>query len=237
MSDQNAPAALVAAGLRKGYQEGDGSVRHDVLVDLGLELRAGTVCAIIGKSGAGKSTLLNVLCGIDRPDNGTVHVAGTDLGSLSEEARTRFRRAHIGFVFQFFNLLPTLTVLENVLLPLELNGKRGPAARAEARGWLERVGVGRLEARFPDALSGGEQQRVALARALVHGPRVVLADEPTGNLDSETGSAVLRELVALARAHDVTVVMVTHSADVAAAADLTLRLEGGRLVTVRSGAA
>ena len=171
--------------------------------------------------------------GIDVPDAGEVVINGTGITAVSERERTLFRRNHIGFVFQFFNLLPTLTVQENLLLPLELKGAIGPEEEEKVSNLLKEVGLGGREGTFPDRLSGGEQQRVAVARALIHSPDLVLADEPTGNLDQETGTAILGLLQGLARDFDVTLLVVTHSLDVARAADRTLRIADGRLVEDR----
>jgi putative ABC transport system ATP-binding protein len=219
-------ARIEIKDVHKAYQEG--GKPHPVLRGVSATLDAGQVVALVGRSGSGKSTLLNLLAGIDVCDAGRITIGDTDLGAVDETTRTVFRRRHIGFVFQFFNLLATLTVEENVLLPVDLDGRLDEEARVRARGLLEAVGLGERLGAFPDALSGGEQQRVAVARALVHRPDVVLADEPTGNLDSETGQSVLELFLRLARANRATVVMVTHSADVARAADRVLVLEGGR---------
>ncbi len=219
---------LSLRGLRKGYQEG--GRRHDVLLDATAEIRRGEFVVLLGPSGSGKSTLLNVVSGIDIPDQGTVEVAGVDLTALSEKERTLFRRRHLGFVFQFFNLLPTLTVLENLLLPLELKGTVASGDAARAQGLLERVGLGDRGRTFPDRLSGGEQQRVALARALVHEPDLILADEPTGNLDPDTGERVLELLDSLVREDGRTLLAVTHSRELAARADRILRLDHGHLL-------
>jgi putative ABC transport system ATP-binding protein len=209
----------------------EGGRRRDVLSGLSLAVARGEIVALMGRSGSGKSTLLNVMAGIDRPDTGAVVVDGTVVSALAERERTLFRRHHVGFVFQFFNLLPTLTVAENVLLPLELVGRGWDAAahQAVAR-LLATVGLGDRAGAFPDRLSGGEQQRVAVARALIHEPALVLADEPTGALDGDTGGAVLALLVGLAREARRTVILATHSAEVARAADRVLVLDGGRLV-------
>ncbi len=195
-------------------------------------VRAGERVAILGPSGSGKSTLLNLVSGIDLPDEGTVRIGGTDLTALSEHERTLFRRHHVGFVFQFYNLLPTLTVLENLLLPVELKGAVEPRDEARARELLERVGLADRSDAFPDRLSGGEQQRVAVARALVHEPTLVLADEPTGNLDEDTGQRVADLLDELVRAHGRTLVVVTHSRELAARMDRVLRMSHGRLEEV-----
>ncbi len=189
----------------------------------------GETVVLLGRSGSGKSTLLNLLSGIDAPTEGSISIAGVQLHALNERDRTLFRRRSIGFIFQFFNLIPTLTVAENVLLPLELNNAASPAGRAHAQRLLEQVGLGDRGAAFPDKLSGGEQQRVAIARALVHDPPLVLADEPTGNLDAATGEQVLELLDQMTRRNGKTMLMVTHAADVAARADRILRIEEGHL--------
>ncbi len=214
-------------GLDKAFSEGD--QRRPVLHDLTIGFDRGEFTAILGKSGSGKSTLLNLLSGIDFPDRGEISVDGLNLTRLDEQQRTLFRRAKIGFIFQFFNLIPTLTVGENVMLPLELNGIEGPPAVQRAKSLLETVGLaGRWKA-FPDRLSGGEQQRVAIARALVHNPLILLADEPTGNLDEDTGRQVLELLDRLSRQAGRNLVMVTHSLEAAAPADRVLTLRDGRL--------
>jgi putative ABC transport system ATP-binding protein len=200
-----------------------------VLDGIELTLRTGELLAIMGESGAGKSTLLNIIAGLDRADRGRVLLAGEDLGTLDDDALTRLRRARIGFVFQAFHVLPYLTVLQNVALPLELLGaaraERGPRA-LEA---LERCGIGALADRFPRELSGGELQRIAIARALVHEPDLVLADEPTGNLDAGAAADVLSLLRERLRAGRAGAILITHSAAAARIADRILRLEGGRL--------
>jgi putative ABC transport system ATP-binding protein len=183
----------------------------------------------MGRSGSGKSTLLNLISGIDRPDSGSVHVDGLEVSALGEPARTLFRRAHVGFVYQFFNLIPTLDAAENVRLVLELNGVRGAAARARSLAALAAVGLAARATSAVEDLSGGEQQRVAIARALVHEPRLLLADEPTGNLDEETAREVLPLLLSLARARAATLLIVTHDAALAQRADRVLELREGRL--------
>jgi putative ABC transport system ATP-binding protein len=174
---------------------------------------------------------LNLISGIDEPDSGQIWVDDRELSSLSERDRTLFRRARIGFVFQFYNLIPTLTVGENVSLPLELNRIPRPEARERARGLLEEVGLLDRWETFPEKLSGGEQQRVTLARALVHDPLLILADEPTGNLDEETGAQVIAMLTRLAREQNRTLLLVTHSAEAASHADRVLRLSHGQLIS------
>jgi putative ABC transport system ATP-binding protein len=214
---------LELRGLCASYREGTGVRR--VLSDLDLQVRAGECIALLGRSGSGKSTLLNLISGIDRPASGEVVIDGRNLTRMNERARTLFRRRHIGFVYQAFNLLPTLTVAENLLLPLDLNHLDG----ARSGILLEEIGLGGRHADFPDRLSGGEQQRVAIARALVHQPLLVLADEPTGNLDAETGRHTLGLLDRLVRQTGRTLLIATHSREVAAIADRILVLVDGRL--------
>jgi putative ABC transport system ATP-binding protein len=214
--------------LTKDYQEGP-HIRC-VLCDLSAAFAHGEFVAILGKSGSGKSTLLNLISGIDLADSGSIWLDGQNLTALDENRRTLFRRRKIGFIFQFFNLIPTLTVMENVVLPLELNGATTLAARRQAGLLLEAVGLLDRARTFPDRLSGGEQQRVAIARALVHDPLLVLADEPTGNLDEETGRQVLELLDRLTRQAGKNLVMVTHSNEAAALADRVLHLREGKLV-------
>ena len=214
--------------LTKSYYEGD--VRRVVLENAHAEFQPGQITAILGKSGSGKSTLLNLISGIDEPDGGQIWVDGQDLTALPERERTLFRRARIGFVFQFFNLIPTLTVGENVSLPLELNHVPRLQARDKACQLLEAVGLLDRWDTFPEKLSGGEQQRVALARALVHDPLLILADEPTGNLDEETGAQMMSLLARLTRERRGTLLMVTHSPEATAHADRVLRLSHGQLV-------
>jgi putative ABC transport system ATP-binding protein len=205
-----------------------------ILDGITLEVPAGQFAAITGPSGSGKSTLLGLLAGLDRPTTGTVRVAGADLGSLDEDALARFRLATIGYVFQSFHLIPTLTAAENVAVPLELAGT--PAAAERARGLLERVGLADRADHYPVQLSGGEQQRVALARAFANGPRLVLADEPTGNLDSATGDQIIGLLVEAHRARGATLVLVTHDAALAAHADRVVELRDGRVTEDRARA-
>jgi len=202
---------------------------HAVLEAVDLEIATGGSIAITGRSGCGKSTLLNLLSGIDHPDSGTIELDGLEIGSLREPARTELRRSSVGFVHQFFNLIPTLDVEENVRVTLELNGLRGPEARRRSAAMLASVGLGDRLRSAVDALSGGEQQRVAIARALVHRPKLLLADEPTGNLDEATAADVVPLIRALAGASGATLVMVTHDRALAAAADRVLELRDGRL--------
>jgi len=207
----------------------DGATRHRVLQAVDLQVAAGECVALLGRSGSGKSTLLNLLAGIDRPDGGHIQVGGHDLQRLSEHERTLFRRRHIGFVYQFFNLIPTLSVAENVRLPMELNGWDGPRMAARTERLLGDLGLRGRENDAPDRLSGGEQQRVAIARAVAHEPDLILADEPTGNLDAETGRLMLDLLLGIGRETGRTLVLVTHSLEVARAADQLLLLEDGRV--------
>jgi putative ABC transport system ATP-binding protein len=219
------PALVRLDRVTKDYSEGR-ELRH-VLKEASLEVGEGEFVAIRGRSGSGKSTVLNLVAGIDQPSSGEIYLAGKALSRLGAHERTLLRRDHIGFVFQFFNLIPTLRVLENVLLPAELSGRDEARRAAEL---LERVGLADRASSFPDRLSGGEQQRVAIARALVCDPRLVLADEPTGNLDDATGATVMGLLDALTRRAGKTLLLATHSREVAALADRVVTIEGGRLV-------
>jgi putative ABC transport system ATP-binding protein len=214
--------------LSKSYQEGLHT--RVVLCDASAALARGESVAILGRSGSGKSTLLNLISGIDRADSGAIWLDGQNLTALAERERTLFRRWNIGFVFQFLNLIPTLTVWENVVLPLELKGAGPEEVQRRTEAVLD--GVGLLDRRdtFPDRLSGGEQQRVAIARALVHDPLLVLADEPTGNLDTDTGRQVMGLLDRLTRQAGKNLILVTHSAETAAYADRVLVLREGRLI-------
>ncbi len=216
--------------VSKEYHEGVET--RAVLREASAEFAPGEVVAVRGRSGSGKSTLLNLLAGIDLPSAGDVWVDGVCLSRLSARDRTLFRRDHLGFVFQFFNLIPTLTALENVRLPAELAGADPGAVEGRARELLAQVGLADRAADFPDRLSGGEQQRVAIARALVAGPRLLLADEPTGNLDDLTARAVMDLLERLARADERTLVIATHSAQVAARADCVYAIEEGHLIAL-----
>ncbi len=195
---------------------------------LDLQVDAGETVAIVGASGSGKSTLLGLLAGLDEPSSGEVRLSGVALTSLDEDGRAALRGREIGFVFQSFQLLPAFTALENVLLPLELAGHEDPMRMAQAA--LHRVGLQHRQGHTPNQLSGGEQQRVAIARAFAPGPKLLLADEPTGNLDSATGERIIELLFALNREAGTTLVLVTHDAALAARCSRTLRLEGGRLV-------
>lgn len=214
--------------LSKSYQEGE--TQRTVLEDASLQLRTGEFAVLLGRSGSGKSTLLNLISGIDLPDQGRILVNGVELTRMRERERTLFRRRHIGFIYQFFNLIPILNVWENLVLPLELEGALTDDQANRARALLERVGLGDRRASFPDRLSGGEQQRVAIARALINEPAVLLADEPTGNLDAETGQQVLALLNEVLRAGGHTVLMVTHSAEAERFADRVFELRDQQIV-------
>ena len=216
--------------LTKVYREG--GQERAVLTNVNATVMPGELAVLLGPSGSGKSTLLNLISGIDLPSSGDVLIDSTNLTALTEKKRTLFRRKHIGLVFQFFNLIATLTVLENLLLPLNLNGKTGKEAEERAMNLLAAVGLADRAGSFPDRLSGGEQQRVAIARALSHDPLLVLADEPTGNLDVETGSQVMSLLEHLVRQRGKTALVVTHRADVAKLADRVFTIREGRLEEV-----
>jgi len=223
-----APEALVRLdGVSHWYREGQR--RHTVLAGADLQVQRGTAVALLGRSGSGKTTLLNLVAGIDRPARGSIRVAGRDIVQLKEPDRTLFRRRSIGFIYQFFNLIPTLTVAENVSLPMELNRWPRQEIRERTASILQEVGLATRAHEFPDQLSGGEQQRVAIARGLVHEPELVLADEPTGNLDAESGGQVLHLLQRMLGSPGRTLILVTHSLQVARACDRILTLELGRL--------
>ena len=218
-------SVLTLDALRKRYRP-EGAALLD---GLNLVLRQGEFIAIMGESGAGKSTLLNIIAGLDRPDSGRVLLEGTNLCSLDDEAITRLRRARIGFVFQAFHILPYLTVLQNVMLPLDLLGVPRSQREPRARQWLERCAIGALAHVYPRELSGGELQRIAVARALVHEPALVLADEPTGNLDAGTAGQILRLLREQLHATAASAILITHSPAAAQTADRIVRLQAGRL--------
>ncbi|HEY3464564.1 MAG TPA: ABC transporter ATP-binding protein [Amycolatopsis sp.] len=213
---------LEAAEIGKAYGP------TEALVSASLRVRAGEVVALMGPSGAGKSTLLHCLAGIVRPDSGEVRYRGADLAGMSDRARSALRRTDFGFVFQFGQLVPELTCLENVALPLRLNGERGRVAAGRARAMLDELGLSAVAGQRPGEVSGGQGQRVAVARALVTGPRVVFADEPTGALDSLNGEQVMQLLTAAARDRDAAVVLVTHEARVAAYSDREVVVRDGR---------
>jgi putative ABC transport system ATP-binding protein len=218
--------------LTRGYQQG--GQRQLVLDAASFGLRRGETVALLGRSGSGKSTLLNLISGIDLAESGRVLFDGQDLAALPERERTLFRRRHVGFIYQFFNLIPSLTAAENIALVLELNGRGAVDALRGAEQALTDIGLGNKGTSYPSELSGGEQQRVAILRALIHEPALVLADEPTGNLDAESGKQMLGVLTSLARRSHCAVLLVTHSLTVAKAADRILTLDQGR-IEERSG--
>ena len=219
------PVVVKVEGLYKRVDNGGEPLT--ILHDNRFEVAAGESVAIVGASGSGKSTLLGLLAGLDLASEGTVRVAGEDLGQLDEDARARLRGRMLGFVFQSFQLLPSLNALENVMLPLELAGVSG--ARAEATAWLERVGLGHRLRHYPKHLSGGEQQRVALARAFAPAPQLVLADEPTGNLDAATGHQIIELMFAINAERGTTLILVTHDEEIAARCARRLRMHAGRI--------
>lgn len=217
---------LNLSNLTKKYTEG--SKTRTILQDVNLSLETGEFFVLLGKSGSGKSTLLNIISGIDAPDSGQVLIDGVDITAMNERARTLYRRDNIGIVFQFFNLIPTLTVVENITLPLELAGHSRKVANQRAQTLLDRVGLGDRAGTFPDKLSGGEQQRVAIARALVHEPALVISDEPTGNLDEDTGKLVLELLLELTRDAGRTLIMATHNPEIVPLADRVCTIHEGK---------
>ncbi len=220
---------LVARGLTKEYQSG--TQRLTVLRDVSFDVPQGAFVSIVGPSGSGKTTLLGLLAGLDTPSHGTVSLDGEEFGSLDEDRRAKLRGEKVGFVFQSFQLIPTLTALENVQVPLELSGAvSAKEATNRARDLLTRVGLGDRTHHFPQQLSGGEQQRVALARAFVNEPRILFADEPTGNLDGTTGERIVELLQALNRERGCTIVLVTHDITLAARTQRTIRLRDGVVV-------
>lgn len=221
---------LTANHLQYAYAEA--GHMQVVLQDINLQVTQGERVALVGSSGSGKSTLLNLLGGIDKPSAGDIHLAGQTFSQLTEPALTLFRRQHIGFIYQQFNLIPTLTVAENILLPLELLGLDPDTQQQRLNDWLSAIQLPKRAQAFPDQLSGGEQQRVAIARALIHQPALVLADEPTGNLDAKTGALVLDLLFELSRAQQQSLLVVTHSQVVAECADRVLLLQNGCLQPV-----
>ena len=217
---------LSVENLSKTYQSGSRSLT--VLKDVVFTLEQGDTCAIVGPSGSGKTTLLGLCAGLDIPSTGTVNLCGNDLGGLSEDDRAKVRNAHVGFVFQSFRLIPTLTAMENVMVPAELRGKTN--VRSEAEELLRDVGLTERFDHFPAQLSGGEQQRVALARAFINKPDVLFADEPTGNLDTDTGNHVVDILFKLNRTAETTLVLVTHDLDLASRTDRVIKLRSGQIL-------
>ena len=219
---------LVVENVKKRFRQGEADV--DALAGISLDVAAGQFLAIMGASGSGKSTLLHLMAGLATADGGRVLVNGTDLGTLNDKQLTLFRRRQIGLVFQAFNLIPTLTAEENVALPLMLEGRNGAEGRAKVDALMASLGIAQRKGHRPDAMSGGEQQRVAIGRALVTDPAVILADEPTGNLDSANSKAVCELLRDLSQIHNKTIVMVTHEPTVAAYAQEVAVIKDGRLV-------
>jgi len=217
---------LSARGIGKTVKSGDSDLV--ILREIDLAVTPGEAVAVVGASGSGKSTLLAILAGLDTPTAGEVHIEGRDLFALNEDERAELRGRSVGFVFQSFQLLPALTALENVMLPLELSGRGDPDATA--KDMLLRVGLGERLQHYPKHLSGGEQQRVALARAFVVRPKLLFADEPTGSLDAESGAAVIRLLFDMNREYGTTLVLVTHDEQLAARCQRIVRLQGGRIV-------
>ncbi|MFN7944813.1 MAG: ABC transporter ATP-binding protein [Blastocatellia bacterium] len=208
---------------------GDGKIVH-ALNHVSLHIERGERVAVMGPSGSGKSTLLNLICGLDEPTAGTISIDGVEIAALNDDARTRLRREKIGMIFQTFNLLATLTATENVALPLRLNGAAKAAAEQRATAMLSRVGLGSRASHKPDQMSGGERQRIAIARALIFEPPLLLADEPTGNLDSHTGEEILSLLDDLHREFNTTILMVTHNEEAAAHCTRIIRLRDGSVV-------
>lgn len=225
MAESNSAPIVRAVGLSKQVETGES--RLTILDNVSFDIAAGEAVAIIGASGSGKSTLLGLLAGLDMPTAGTVSIGNTDLFTLDEDGRAVLRSRLVGFVFQSFQLLPALTALENVMLPMELAGDAG--AQGNARAMLERVGLGARVGHYPKQLSGGEQQRVAIARAFVREPRVVFADEPTGNLDSATGAQIIDLMFELNRERETTLILVTHDEAISRRCGRALRLIAGRL--------
>lgn len=217
---------LVARDLQKTYVTGE--ARVTALSGVSFDVEAGDFVALIGPSGCGKSTLLHTCGAMDRPTSGTLTLNGRDLAAMEDDELTRVRREQVGFVFQFFNLLPTLTVSDNIALPCLLAGMNGAAAEARAKVLADRVGIAHRLSHYPQQISGGEMQRAAIARALVHKPALLVADEPTGNLDSDNGAKVLALIRELNTELGVTILLATHAADVAAAAGRVLRMKDGR---------
>jgi putative ABC transport system ATP-binding protein len=226
-------AAITIYQLSKSYQES--GQRHEIFNDLNLQVNSGELIVLLGRSGSGKSTFLNLVSGIDQPDSGEITINGIQLTGLSEHDRTLFRRHHIGFVFQAYNLISTLTVGENLLLPLELIKRTSRRERDKVAGLLEKLDLADRFNTYPDRLSGGEQQRVAIARALIHDPDVILADEPTGNLDLDTGQQVLALFDTLVTKAGKTLIMVTHSREMLGKADRIYSIRNKSLATAREG--
>jgi putative ABC transport system ATP-binding protein len=222
----NSNVILEVRQLTKSYPNGNSTLT--VVKDISFSLAAASTCAIVGPSGSGKTTLIGLCAGLDQPTAGEVRLDGIHLGALDEDGRARVRNSAVGFVFQTFQLIPTLTAIENVMVPLELRGQN--RARSGAGELLRRVGLGERLSHYPAQLSGGEQQRVALARAFINRPKILFADEPTGNLDTETGRLVIDSLFALNADAGTALVLVTHDAELAKRAERIIRLQGGMIV-------
>jgi len=218
-------------GISKSYLQG--GQKNIILNNINVTINKGEVIALVGPSGSGKSTLLNLISGIDEADNGQVLLSDNNqllnIGAMNDEQKTLFRRYSIGFIFQFFNLVPTLTVLENIQFPLELCNRLDKSAVTKINDLLQRLSIANKQQQYPDCLSGGEQQRVAIARAIIHQPKILLSDEPTGNLDDETGHQVMDLLLELTKEFHMTMLLVTHSQEVASRADRILVLKNGVL--------
>jgi putative ABC transport system ATP-binding protein len=227
-SNDTSPAQsmITLAGAKLHLASAGGKV--NILRGINLDVARGETLGVVGPSGSGKSTMMMVIAGLERPTGGSVHVAGQDLATLNEDALARFRRQQVGIVFQAFHLIPTMNALENVAVPLEFSGDRNAFDRA--RESLEMVGLGHRLDHYPSQLSGGEQQRVALARAFAPGPDLLLADEPTGNLDGETGERIIEALFELSEQHGTTLLLITHDPAIAARCDRTVHLRDGQIV-------
>jgi putative ABC transport system ATP-binding protein len=217
---------LAVDNLSRDYKSGSRTLR--VLDSVSLQIREGDICSIVGPSGSGKTTLLGLSAGLDEPTEGSIHLCGYDLGSLNEDKRAAVRNEHVGFIFQTFQLIPTLTALENVMVPGELRGRKHVRQRAEEL--LAEVGLGDRTTHYPKQLSGGEQQRVAIARAFINEPSILFADEPTGNLDVETGAHIEELLFDLNRTAGTTLVVVTHDLELAAKTGRIIKLRGGQVI-------
>ena len=218
---------LEVTNLTQQFRSGDRMLT--VLDHVDFSIEEGTICSIVGPSGSGKTTLLGLCAGLDRPTNGEVSLNGVKLGPLDEDERAQVRNEHVGFVFQTFQLVPTLTAIENVMVPLELRGNRTSEVRRDAEELLEKVGLGDRLNHYPTQLSGGEQQRVAIARAFINKPKILFADEPTGNLDADTGSTIEELLFELNRAKGTTLVLVTHDISLAEQCQRIIRLKNGKI--------
>ncbi len=228
MGSNTSTSFLHITDLHKSYAEG--RKQRQIFAGAELTLQKNEIVVLLGRSGSGKSTLLNLLGGIDVPEQGSIHILDTELSALNETGRTLFRRQHMGYIFQFFNLIPTLNVEENLLLKLELNNIATAANKDYAFSLLSEVGIGDRRQSYPDMLSGGEQQRLAIASAIVHKPKLILADEPTGNLDATTGEEILGLLKRLVKNEGATLFMATHSKEAAALGDRVVEIKDGQIL-------